>query len=66
MLCATVINGDGAHKPFEMRITRPYAERTWRVRFREAEIRTQIWMHINEFRDLVAGTSAAGRRSLVL
>jgi hypothetical protein len=66
VLRAKIVDGSGQGRPFEFRITRPYAEETWRVRFSEKAIRTQIWMRINEFRDAVASASASGRSLLVL
>lgn len=53
-------------KRFKVRVTRSYAEQTWRIRFSEAEVSTQIWLHIDELREAAARAHAGGTAELVL
>jgi hypothetical protein len=47
-------------------ITPAYAERTWRIRFSEAEVTIQVWLHIDDLRKLAARACADGKSELVL
>jgi hypothetical protein len=51
---------------FKVRVTRCYAEQTWRIRYSEAEVTTQIWLHIDELREAAARAHANGDSELVL
>jgi hypothetical protein len=58
----------GNHTPGErikVCVTQDYAERTWRIRYSEAEVTIQVWMHIDDLRKLAASTCADGKRELV-
>ena len=47
-------------------VTQAYAERTWRIRYSEAEVTIQVWLHIDDLRKLAARACADGKRELVL
>jgi hypothetical protein len=53
-------------KRFKVRITRRYAEKTWRIRYSEDEVRTKIWFHIDDLREAVAREWVNGKTELVL
>ena len=53
-------------KRFKVRITRRYAEQTWRIRYSEDEVRTKIWLHIDDLRERVAREWVNGKAELVL
>lgn len=60
------IEGPGPHRRFVLRITPQYAEQTWRIRYSQVGVATKIWLHIDAFRELVAGELANGRTELIL
>jgi hypothetical protein len=53
-------------KRVKVSVTRSYAEKTWRIRYSEEEITTQIWLHIDELREAAARECANGKTELVL
>lgn len=63
---ASGIDGSGIDARFALRITREYAEQTWRIRYSEVGVTTKFWVHMDEFRELVSRELARGRTELVL
>jgi hypothetical protein len=63
---ATVTDGIGPDTRFTLRITRPYAERVWQIPYSRERVAAQIWVHIDEFQDLVARELAEGKTELIL
>lgn len=59
---ATALGGER----FKVRVTRAYAERVWRIRYSEAEVTTQIWLHIDDVREAAARAQTNGSSELVL
>jgi hypothetical protein len=62
VIWATILPGTR----FRLCVTRRYAEKTWRIRYSEAEVTTKIWLHIDELREAVARSQADGNSELVL
>ena len=50
----------------KVRVTSDYAERTWRIRYSEEEVRRLIWVYIDDLRAAAARAHAAGRKELTL
>lgn len=65
-VAAWLIESVGLRRRFALRVTRQYAEEAWRIRYSEVGVATKIWLHIDEFRELVARENANGRTELVL
>lgn len=64
VVMAWLIEGAGTHTRFALRITPQYAEAAWRIRYSQVGVATKIWLHIDEFRELVARENANGRTDL--
>ena len=62
VIWATAIDGTR----IKVRVTRHYAERTWRIRYSEEAVRRLMWFYIDDLRAAVAGEHAAGRKELTL
>lgn len=65
-IAAWLIESVGLHRRFVLRVTRQYAEEAWRIRYSEVGVATKIWVHIDEFRDLVRHELRNGKTELVL
>ena len=50
----------------KVRVTRHYAESTWRIRWGEDEVRRLMWFHIDDLRSVALREHAAGRREVTL
>lgn len=66
VIVAWLIEGAGLRKRFVLRVTPQYVEQAWRIRYSEVGVATKIWVHIDEFRELVTRELADGKTELIL
>ena len=62
VIWAWVVNG----ARIKVSVTKQYAERTWRIRYSEEEVRRLIWVYIDDLRAAAARGHADGRTELIL